>query len=497
MPQRPVRSSSLVAWLLVILALPACSTGAESTVNWSDTSRDVYVDGELEAGAEVLSATVDGAERLAVLSASAGSAFVVDTDSLEVTERSLDDFETTASGAISSTASKVLASGRVTQVRDRRSVHYLATAGGHTLLISPHQGPVGELETDQLYETAPSWRRRADAYEPDAQAVAALAAHDGPVDVTIAFGTWCGDSRNYVPKLLRAIEAADNPDLQLELVGIGRGFGEPAEHVFGRHLTNVPTVIVSQNGAEIGRIVETPATDTIEADLAAILNRAPVPHQGRWSRAAEIARGRYVYHDADDQPLGDETWELYTTPSGGRLLHSVVTQDERHLEIWHRRDATGGSEFVELTRSHGDEHSRTRIWIDGSELRAVTRGNVTGIVEQNLEVPLGTSFALPCAAEAGYDWFRGDRPGDGSTTHAFELAADLPAAGKLVELRIRPDGEETVTTGHGKVAALRLHADSGESTSRWWLDDELGVPVRGTLADRGRVTLEELTVRSQ
>lgn len=493
MPERPIRR--LLAALPFLLSTLAAHGGSEPpAVEWSDTSRDVYVDGELEPAAVVLTTGAAGAAgpRLAVLSQRASRAFTVDLDSLEVVEQPLAHFELTAAGATSHAAGEVLSSGRATRVRDLRSTHYLASAGGHTLLISPHQGPAGEIELDELYQAAPTWRRRAGAYEPDRRAVAALAAHDQPVDVTVAFGTWCGDSRNYVPKLLAALDAAANPNLRLELVAIGRGFGEPSEHILGRRLTNVPTVIVSRDGAELGRMVETPAADTVEADLAAILRLAPEPHRGRWSREVEIARGRYVYRDAEDREVGAETWKLFGTEGGGRLLHSVVAKDDQELEIWHRRDAAGASEFVELTRSRGGEHSRTRVWIEDGELRAVTRGNVTGIVEQHLEVPPGTSVVLPCVAEAGYDWHRRGRPAGVSADTAFRLAAIGPAAGKLVEVRSTPAGREKLTTGHGEVAASRLDTHSDGVSARWWLDGDLGLPLRGAVEGLGRVTLEEL-----
>ncbi len=496
MARRSLRSLLALAVWPLLGSLPASGTSEAPAVVWRDTARDVYLGGELEPGAVVLTAEAagDAGARLAVLSERAGRAFVIDLDSLAAVELPLAHFELTATGATSPAAAEALATGRATRVRDRRSSHYLASAGGHALLISPHQGPVGEIELEELYETAPTWRRRAGAYQPDAEAVAALAAYPEPVDVTVALGTWCGDSRNYVPKLLRALEAAANPNLRLELVAIGRGFGAPAEDILGQRLTNVPTVIVSQDGGEIGRIVETPAAATIEADLAAILRRDGEPHRGRWSREAEIARGRYSYRDGDGREAGGETWELFATEDGGRLLHSVMARDGRQLEIWHRRDAAGASEFVELTRSQASEHSRTRIWIEDGELRATTRGNVTGIVEQTLTVPPGTSFALPCAAEAGYEWLSRGRPAGRSAVTAFQLAAGGPAAGKLVEVQIRPEGRETVTTGHGQVAALGLEVTSGGITSRWWLDAELGIPVRGAIDGQGRVTLEELTM---
>jgi CBS domain-containing protein len=506
MPQHTNRSlPALATWCSI--ALPFATLGATEalTVEWSDTSRDVYVDGELEPGTVVLTAEAAGeaGERLAVLSARANGAFVVDLDALEVVELPLASFELTATGATSTAApgaAEALTAGRATRVRDQGSTHYLATAGGHTLLISPHQGPAGKIELEELFQVAPTWRRRAESYTPDEQAVAALAAYDEPVDVNVSFGTWCGDSRNYVPKLIRSLEVAANPNLHLELVAIGRGFGEPAEHILGRRLTNVPTVIVSQGGEEIGRIVETPATQTVEADLAAILRRAPVPHQGRLSREAEIAHGRYVYRDAEDRELGDETWQLYATEGGGRLLHCAIVRDSAApegrpatLDVWHRRDEAGASNLVELTRSRGDELSRTRIWIEDGQLHALTRGNVTGIVEQRLALPPGTNFALPCAADAGTDWLRRGRPGEATIT-AFQLAADTPAAGKLVGIVTRSAGEEALTTGHGKTTAVRFTAQSGGVASSWWLDGELGVPVRGTVDGLGRVTLEELTV---
>ncbi len=501
----PTRSLLALA-VCSLLVLPSSAPGATEApaIDWNDTSRDVYLDGELEPAAVVLTASAaDGAgARLAILSERADRAFVVDVDALEIVELPLSHFEATATGATSPATFEALSTGRATLVRDRRSSHYLATTPDHTLLISPHQGPMGEIELKELYEVAPAWRRRAGAYTPDPQAVATLAAHGDPVDLTVAFGTWCGDSRNHVPKLLRSLDAANNPNLRLELVAIGRGFGEPADVILGQRLTNVPTLIVSRDGEELGRIVETPASATVEADLAAILRRAPETHHGRWSREAEIARGRYVYRDAGDRQTGDEAWELFGTEGGGRLLHCTVTKDEtavapegrtETLEIWHRRDADGASEFVELTRSHGGEHSRTRIWIDDGELHAVTRGNVTGIVDQTLEVPAGTGFVLPCVAEAGYDWLHHGRSSPESTAIAFQLDGDRPTAGKLVEVDRRSAGSETVTTGHGSVNALRLDASSNGGNSRWWLDGELGVPVRGTRGGE-LVTLEELTV---
>ena len=213
MPRRSARNLLVLA--LGLLSPLAALDASEASIEWGDTSRDVYLDGEPDPGAEVFTvgadADADDGPRLAVLSARADRAFVVDLDSLAVAALPLAAFELSAGGATSPADAEPLSTGRATHVRDRRSSHYLASAGGHTLLISPHQGPVGDLDLDQLYAAAPSWRRRAAAYQPDAEAVAALAAHGESTEVTVAFGTWCGDSRNWVPRLLRSLEAAGNP----------------------------------------------------------------------------------------------------------------------------------------------------------------------------------------------------------------------------------------------------------------------------------------------
>ncbi len=508
MPRRTIllliHLSTAALATLCLLLLPA---GAEEPaeppeVRWNDTSRDVYVDGELDPATVVLAVDRDQGigSHLALLSERLEKIYVVDLESLDVGALPRSELAWTDSGATSSGTSQPEPAGRATKVPDRRSTHYLVSADDHTLLISPHQGPTGPIPAEELFAAAPAWQRRMAAYQPDADAVAALAAHEQDAQITVALGTWCGDSRNYVPKLLRSLELAANPRLQVDLVAIHRGFGEPADVVLGQSITNVPTVIVSRGGEEIGRIVETPAAETVEADLAAILGGTPEAHPGRWSREAEIARGRYVYRDAEEREVGSESWELYGSEGGGRLLHCTLERDGQEVDVWHRRDADGASEFAELTRRRGAELSRTRIWIDGGSLRSLTRGNATGIVEQHLEVPVDTGLLLPCAAEAGYEWIRVEQePGvTESNVTGFTVAADQPASGRVSQLTVSSDGREFVTTPAGQFLAKRLahqlDVDHGNVEARWWLDSKLGVPIRGRLEGQGEVTLEELTL---
>jgi hypothetical protein len=483
---------SLAAALAVLLPFVAFSSSEEAAISWDDTARDVVVDGEPEPGAVVLTTGgEDQPPRLAILSRRLDAAYVVDLDSLAVGTLPLDAFAFDGGGASTAAAAEPESIGRATQVRDGSSTHLLLSAGGHTLLVSPHQGSSGPMALAELFDSAPTWRLRADAYEPDADAVTALKAYDRDAEVTVALGTWCGDSRNYVPRLLRALEVADNPRLRLQLVSIHRGFDEPAELIREERLTNVPTVIVREAGEEIGRIVETPASETVEGDLAAILGGAAPPHHGRWQRDEEIARGSYAYVGDGDARVGGESWELFRTEDGGSLLHSTGERGGKSVEIWHRRGEDGASEFAELTCRDGEALSRTRIWIDeDGGLRSVTRGNVTGIVDQSLEVPPGTRLLLPCAAASDPAWIAGET-GAESTRAVFFVPWDQPAAGRLVELSSRALGREDVRVEDGEASAERVETRVGGETSEWWLDGELGLPLRATLSGLGRVESDE------
>lgn len=127
-----------------------------------------------------------------------------------------------------------------------------------------------------------SWFDRGYAqYEPNAEAMTALQSKLDTVSLEVYFGAWCGDSRRQVPRLLRLLDTAGFSEDRLRLIGLSDRSGEfkqaPGRPEKARYVHRTPTIIVLRQGAEVGRIVETPAV-TLEADLAAILGgNAPEP----------------------------------------------------------------------------------------------------------------------------------------------------------------------------------------------------------------------------
>ena len=121
-------------------------------------------------------------------------------------------------------------------------------------------------------------------YQPDAASLERLRPLLGGVSVEVYFGTWCGDSRRQVPRLVRLLDLAGFDSGHLGLIGLSDRLMEfkqsPGRPEAKRYIHRTPTIVLLREGREIGRIVETPAV-TLEADLLAILEgRGPAPRYG-------------------------------------------------------------------------------------------------------------------------------------------------------------------------------------------------------------------------
>jgi hypothetical protein len=86
-------------------------------------------------------------------------------------------------------------------------------------------------------------------------------------------GTWCGDSREQIPRLFAVLGALGerSPFEPPLLLAIDRSKAVDATAFpFGK-VELVPTIVVTIGGSEVGRIVETPSSGSVEGDLVRIL----------------------------------------------------------------------------------------------------------------------------------------------------------------------------------------------------------------------------------
>ncbi len=91
--------------------------------------------------------------------------------------------------------------------------------------------------------------------------------------VDVYLGTWCGDSKKWVPRFVKTWDMMGLDPSQLNFIGL---YGQqdqykqgPNGEEKGKWIHRVPTFVFKEDGKEIGRIVETPNTDLV-TDMAQI-----------------------------------------------------------------------------------------------------------------------------------------------------------------------------------------------------------------------------------
>ena len=146
---------------------------------------------------------------------------------------------------------------------------------------APDEDPpklLGRCTAQQLDEEPYSeWSREGYAdYTPNPEILEALRTTDMTgLEFTVFFGTWCGDSRREVPRLLKLFDALGLPEGSVELVALDRTAEalkqSPGGEERGREIYRVPTLIVERDGEELSRLVEHPVL-SLERDLLAMLD---------------------------------------------------------------------------------------------------------------------------------------------------------------------------------------------------------------------------------
>lgn len=148
-------------------------------------------------------------------------------------------------------------------------------AGGDTILL----GHCSVNQLDQPHYQA--WFQKSyNSYTVDTAAVAALAPQLKDKTIEVFLGSWCGDSRREVPRLIKILQAAHFDTAHLRLVFVDYAPGtykqSPAHEEAGKFIVRVPTIIV-YGKKEIGRMVESPV-QSLEKDLLNITTGSYTPH---------------------------------------------------------------------------------------------------------------------------------------------------------------------------------------------------------------------------
>ncbi|MEM1340441.1 MAG: thioredoxin family protein [Bacteroidota bacterium] len=138
---------------------------------------------------------------------------------------------------------------------------------------------LGKISRDAL-QTAPyaQWmERNYTAYTVDGSLVNLFKASLNSTELLLFLGTWCGDSKREVPRVLKILDTANFPNDKLTLIALDKRKESykksPGGEEKGWNITRVPTLILLQDGKEVNRIVERPVSSW-EEDLQTILSGA-------------------------------------------------------------------------------------------------------------------------------------------------------------------------------------------------------------------------------
>jgi cyclophilin family peptidyl-prolyl cis-trans isomerase len=134
----------------------------------------------------------------------------------------------------------------------------------------------GPFSAERLDREIAGWREERESYKPQQKWLDMLRTAKLRYGLLVAMGTWCGDSREQVPRLQAVLSALGerSPFDPARLVGVDRSKAIDAKLYPYGVVELVPTVVVTVGGSEVGRIVEEPKSGSIEEDLVRIL--APV-----------------------------------------------------------------------------------------------------------------------------------------------------------------------------------------------------------------------------
>lgn len=146
----------------------------------------------------------------------------------------------------------------------------LFQAEGRKVRLSPRPPLVGPQTLESIIEHNPDYEKRIEGYKPDPAAVVFLAQYPRKTDLQVYFGSWCSVCEAWIPRLVKALQAAANTSMEMHFLALPRNFAaDPA--VRSRGIQGVPTIIILQDGREVGRLTGRPESGTLEAALAKML----------------------------------------------------------------------------------------------------------------------------------------------------------------------------------------------------------------------------------
>lgn len=115
-----------------------------------------------------------------------------------------------------------------------------------------------------------AYRAEYAVYRPDETVLQQLKPALKGVTVKLVMGTWCGDSKEWVPRFYKVMDQAGFNYKKLKLIAVDRDKKAGTIDIAELKTERVPTFIFYKKKKELGRIIEVPY-DLIEKDMLKII----------------------------------------------------------------------------------------------------------------------------------------------------------------------------------------------------------------------------------
>jgi hypothetical protein len=90
--------------------------------------------------------------------------------------------------------------------------------------------------------------------------------------ITVVMGTWCSDSRREIPRFIKIIDELGLEVNAINMICVDRARQADVTELADLQIELVPTIILSREDNELGRIIESPKK-SLEADMVDILSK--------------------------------------------------------------------------------------------------------------------------------------------------------------------------------------------------------------------------------
>jgi thiol-disulfide isomerase/thioredoxin len=130
----------------------------------------------------------------------------------------------------------------------------------------------GSLTFDDVKSVADfNLQKASEDYKTNEGAIKTLKEHLKDYDLVVFLGTWCEDSHRTIPQLYKVLQETAYPFEKLTLYGVDRQKKTVNDIQDKFNVKLVPSIIVLQQGKEIGRITEV-VDRSVEQDLEKIIH---------------------------------------------------------------------------------------------------------------------------------------------------------------------------------------------------------------------------------